>query len=107
MAHQTALEAASAANWTAGILGTLKELLVWMGPPKNGLPPITIQELEIGLRPWSSRLDALRNSISTAPGDPSLQRLTALQNRLEVLLPPIQIEFHPIQSHRSSLTIID
>jgi len=83
------LEAANAANWTAGILGTLKELLVWMGPPKNGLPAITVQELEIGLRPWSSRLDALRNTITTAPGNPSVQRLTALQNRLEVLLPPI------------------
>jgi hypothetical protein len=83
------LEAAYSAHWTPGILGTLKELLVWMGPPKSSLPPITIQEMETGLRPWASRLDALRNTMTTAPGDPSLKRLTALQDRLKELLPPI------------------
>ena len=83
------LEAARNANWTPGILGTLKELLVWMGPPKSSLPPITILELETGLRPWSSNLDALRNTMTTAPGDPSLERLTTLQDRLKELLPPI------------------
>ena len=83
------LEAAHSAGWTPGILATLRELLVWLGPPKESLPPISVQELEAGLRPWVSRLDALRNTIATAPGDPDLQQLTDIQNRLEERLPPV------------------
>jgi spermidine synthase len=83
------LEAAHSAHWTPGILATLKEVLVWMGPPKSSLSTYAIQELEAGLRPWASRLSALRNTMTTAPGDPALARLQALQDRLEELLPPV------------------
>ncbi len=81
------LEAAAQAQWPKGIVATLRELMVWLGPAKEGLSPAALQDLYASLRPWPARLSALRNMWDTSPDAELIGALDELHNQLIDRLP--------------------